>query len=223
MKWLVGFLLFVNIGLWAYFNQALFMPHIPQVKQPEIAPEKIRILKPEEVAALPSKSPAEPEPVPVAAAPVATACYEWGVFSGAGIANAQAAIAKLALQAEIKEQTSREAKRFWVFRPPLKTAEQAHAKAEELAALGIDELFVVQEPKWRNAISFGVFEDEQLATNLLKELKAKGVKEAVKALRSQSKSNASLRFNALTEAQVAELEKLKPDFPQAELKKADCS
>jgi hypothetical protein len=222
MKWLVGILLFLNIGLWAYFNQALFMPQIPQVKQPELSPEKIRILKPEEVASLPKKTPAEPEPA-VAPVPVVTACYEWGVFSGASIANAQAAIANLSLRAEIKEQTSKEAKRFWVFRPPLKSAEEAHAKAEELAALGIDELFVVQEPKWRNAISFGVFEDEQLATNLLRELKAKGVKEVVKALRSQSKSNASLRFDGLTDAQVAELEKLKPDFPQAELKKTSCS
>lgn len=221
MKWLVGFLLVLNIGLAAYFNQDRFIPQIPQVKQPEISPEKIRILKPEEVALLPKKSAPAPEPVPPTPV-VVTACYEWGVFSGASIANAQAAIAKLALRAELKEQSSREAKRFWVFRPPLKSTEEANAKAEELAALGIDELFVVQEPKWRNAISFGVFEDEQLANNLLKELKAKGVKEVVKALRSQSKSNASLHLDGLTDAQVIELEKLKPDFPQAVLKKTSC-
>lgn len=218
MKWLVWFLLLVNVGLWAYFNQSFFMPSITPVKLPEISPEKIIILTPEQITALPKKVAEVPEAPP----PALNACYEWGVFSGVGIANAQTAISNLALQATIKEQSSQEAKRFWVFRPPLKSASEAQAKAEEIMALGVDELFVVQEPKWRNAISFGVFEDEQLATNLLKELKAKGVKDVVKALRNQSKSNASLLFVNLTDEQVAALEKLKPDFPQAELKKTSC-
>jgi hypothetical protein len=217
MKWLVWFLLLVNVGLLAYFNQSHFMPSIAPVKQPEISPEKISILNPEQVNALPKKAAELPAPPPVA-----TACYEWGVFSGNGIANAQAAVSNLSLQATIKEQSSLEAKRFWVYRPPLKSAAEAQAKAEEIMALGVDELFVVQEAKWKNAISFGVFEDEKLATNLLKELKAKGVKDVVKALRNQSKSNASLLFDHLTDAQVASLERLKPDFPQAELQKTNC-
>ncbi len=218
MKWLVWVLVVVNVGILAYFNQSHFMPTIAPVKQPEISPEKITILTPEQVNALPKKV-AEVAVVPP---PAVTACYEWGVFSGVGIANAQTAISNLALQASIKEQSSQEAKRFWVFRPPSKSTEEAQTKAEELMALGINELFVVQEAKWKNAISFGVFEDEQLANNLLRELKAKGVKDVVKALRNQSKSNASLLFTNLSDTQVASLEQLKPDFPQAKLKKTDC-
>ena len=218
MKWLVWFLLLVNVGLLAYFNQSHFMPSIAPVKQPEISPEKISILTPEQVNALPKKAVEPPAPPPS----LPTACYEWGVFSGNGIANAQAAVSNLALQATIKEQSSQEAKRFWVYSPPLKSAAEAQAKAEEIMALGVDELFVVQEAKWKNAISFGVFEDEKLAANLLKELKAKGVKDVVKALRNQSKSNASLLFDHLTDAQVASLEQLKPDFPQAKLEKTNC-
>ena len=219
MRWLVWFLVVVNLGLLAYFNQAYFMPQIAPVKLPELSPEKIRILTEAQINSLPQKVAETPPPPP---ATPATACYEWGIFSGSGIANAQSAVAKLALQATLKEQSSQEAKRFWVYRPPLKSAEDAQEKAQELMDLGIEELFVVQEAKWKNAISFGVFEDEQLATNLLKELKAKGVKDVVKALRNQSKSNASLLFDHLTDAQVSELERLKPDFPQAELKKTTC-
>jgi hypothetical protein len=218
MKWLVWVLVLVNVGLLAYFNQSHFMPSIAPVKQPEISPEKISILTPEQVNALPKKAVEPLAPPP----PLPTACYEWGVFSGNGIANAQTAVSNLALQATLKEQSSQEAKRFWVYTPPLKSADEAQAKAEEIMALGVDELFVVQEAKWKNAISFGVFEDEKLAANLLKELKAKGVKNVVKALRNQSKSNASLLFDHLTDAQVASLEQLKPDFPQAKLEKTNC-
>jgi hypothetical protein len=123
----------------------------------------------------------------------------------------------------VKEQTSLEAKRFWIYKKPLKSVEAAQAKALELKALGIQDLYIVQDVRWKNAISFGVFEDEQLATNLLNELKAKGVKEVMKALRNQGKGHASLQFNKLTDTEIIELKKLKPAFPEANLKKVDCS
>jgi hypothetical protein len=206
------------LGLLAYFNQDRFLPTTPQLKQAEITPEKITVLDQKKIDALPKKAVDAPSPPP----PVANTCIEWGVFSTASLANAQSAIASLSLQATVKEQTSQEAQRFWVYKPPLKTIEEAQAKAEELKALGVEELFVVQEPKWKNAISFGVFEDEKLALKLLQELKAKGVKDAVKALRNQGKGHANLLLNNLTETEVAALRRLNPEFPQTELKEVSC-
>jgi hypothetical protein len=233
MKKLVGLLVVVNIGLLVYFNSDRILPGSPAIKQLEINPEKITILSQQQIDALPKKSSSEPNTMPAVAvtavvAPatevvtVATSCYEWGIFSAPNVAGAQTAVSKLSLQAATIEQTTQDAKRFWVYRPPLKTAQEAQIKAAEFKALGVQDIFVVQEPKWRNAISFGVFEDEQLATKLMNELKAKGVRDIVKALRNQGKGHFSLLFKNLAEPQVTALKQLKPTFPEAELKEVSC-
>lgn len=240
MKKLVWLLVLINVGLLVYFNKDVILPGAPKAAMVAIQPEKISILTQQQVDALPSKGsvaaptskaaitpPTVDATAAANAAPVATpansACYEWGVFSAANLTGAQSAVSNLSLQATVKEQSSLEAKRFWVYKPPLKSAEAAQAKAIELKALGVNELYVVQEAKWKNAISFGVFEDEQLATNLLNELRARGVKEVVKSLRNQGKGHASLQFSKLTDTEVLALKKLKPDFPEADVKEVACN
>ncbi len=224
MKKLVWLLIMINIGLLAYFNLDYILPGTPAVKLAELNPEKIRLLSQKQIDAMPKKTISAADPIITAVVATApSACYEWGVFSAPSVAGAQTAALKLSLQTKVKEQTSQEAKRFWVYRPPLKTAQEAQVKAAELKALGVQDLFVVQEPKWRNAISFGVFEDEQLAIKLMNELKAKGVREVVKALRNQGKGHFSLLFNNLTATKVAEIQLLKSDFPEADLKSAACN
>ena len=92
----------------------------------------------------------------------------------------------------------------------------------EFKALGMSELFIVQDSQWRNAISFGLFQDEQLATNLLTELQAKGVKGVTKALHNPGKSLTSLLIKAVTVDAAAELQKVKPEFVGTELLSAAC-
>ncbi len=222
MKRLVWLLVFINVGLLAYFNLDRILPSAPQVKLTEIDAEKITVLSQKQIETLPKKAASSPSPPPPSTPPAVTACFEWGVFSTSSIASAQNAVTKLALQATVKEQNSQEAKRFWVYRPPVKTAQEAQTKAAELKAAGVEDLYVVQDPKWKNAISFGIFEDEQLATKLLNELKAKGVKDVVKTLRNQGQGHSSLLFNNLTTTEVTALNKLKPDFPEADLKEVNC-
>jgi len=236
MKKLVGLLVVINIGLLVYFNSDRILPGSPAIKRLEINPEKISVLSQQQIDALPKKSSSLPNAKPAvavtamttttvpatAAVTAATSCYEWGIFSAPNVAGAQTAVSKLSLQATVNERTIQDAKRFWVYRPPFKTAQEAQVKAAELKALGVQDMFVVQEPKWRNAISFGVFEDEQLATKLMNELKAKGVRDLVKALRNQGKGHFSLLFKNLAEPQVTALKQLKPAFPEAELKEISC-
>ncbi|HYN54464.1 MAG TPA: sporulation protein [Methylotenera sp.] len=228
MKWLVWLLLLVNVGLLAYFNLDRILPSAPLAKMPEINPEKIKVLSQKEIDALPKKmiEAAPVAPALAAEAVIATpasTCFEWGVFSATGLVGAQYAATKLALQATVKKQTYQEAKRFWVYKPPLKSTIEAQAKAQELQGLGVTDLFVIQEPRWRNAISFGVFEDEQLANKLVSDLKAKGIKDVVKALRDQGKGHSSLLFSNLAVNQIAELNQLKSEFPEAALKEVSCN
>lgn len=231
MKWLVGLLVLVNLGLFAVFNlEGLPKQTAVASNHQPINEDQLKLLSEKEVAALPKKTPPPPLapdtppvplPVEVAAAPE-LGCYEWGSFSNVGMFKARKVLLNLSLKSTIKMNSRQEAVRYWVYIPRLKTAELAQAKAAEVRALGVTDLFVVQEPQWRNAISFGVFQDEQLALNLLTELKAKGVNSAVKGVRNQEKGQASLIIADMPSTTAAELEKLKPEFPGSELKKVNC-
>jgi hypothetical protein len=216
MKRLIALLVLLNLGLLIYFNLGNILPSTPSVKRPEIMPEKIHLPSAQEIAAMPRPA------VNLTPAPQQSACYQWGVFSGARIDVAETTAQKLGLSATRQEQIPMQARRFWIYRPPLNSAEEAQAKAAELKALGVEYLQVVQEPKWKNAISFGVFADESRANKLLNELKAKGVNNVEKALRNQGGSYSSLVFTNLTADHVAALQQLKPSFPEANLEPVAC-
>lgn len=227
MRILVLLLVLLNVGLFAYFNVAELSPK-PAHTSTEINPEKLNILNQQALDAMPVKeaSPAAPAatPAPQTAETVATTCYKWGNFTKTNLPAAQVVLARLSLQSEIKpEEIANEESRYWVYYPPLKSADLAQKKAVEIKALGVQDLYIVQDSQWRNAISFGLFQDEQLASNLLSELQAKGVKNATKALRSTGKSLSSLLIKAVSPETALELHKVKPEFVGTDLTPAACS
>lgn len=226
MKVLAWLLFLANLGLLVYFNLDHILPSPPQIKWAELESEKMRLLSDAEIQALPKienapEASVEIAPVESTAVATSTNCFEWGMFTSANVENAKSAVAQLSLETEVKEHTPQTNKRFWVFVPPLKNAQAAQNYANELRNLGVEDLFVVQEPKWKNAISFGLFEDETLAQNLLSELKAKGVDKVEKSLWNP-KGQISLIFNQINDEEAAALDSLKADFPEAKLKKIGC-
>lgn len=232
MKWFVWLLLLINMGLAVYFNTDLFKQNQSLIK-PDIAADKVNLLDSKALAELPKKlasaTPAEPIVAGVATDNVVTpaleqtSCYEWGIFSKNNLAAAKAVLTRLSLSGSEKKQSSQESQRFWVYIPPLKSATLAQAKAEEIKALGIQDIFIVQEPQWRNAISFGVFQDEKLASNLLGELQSKGVSTATKNLRNQGKEHVSLLLKDVPKSAADALKNMKAEFPGSEVKSLSCS
>jgi hypothetical protein len=222
MKRFFWLLVFINFGLLAYFNIGYILPSKPEIKLTEINPDKIKLLSQADIDALPKKAQSSLPPATIEPQPVAM-CFEWGIFSDTGLAKAEKALAKMAIQATAKEENSNQPKRYWVYQPPVKTIAEAQKKATEFKELGVEDLFVVQEDKWKNAISFGIFEDEQLAEKLMRELRAKGIKNIEKILRTNGKGQHSLLLDSINENEVSELKKLKPDFPAAELKEVSCN
>lgn len=221
MKWLLSLLILVNVGLLVYFNLDVIAPKPIQVNQ-AINPEKLKILDQQALEAMPRKVAILPV-APVVEASV-TSCYEWGNFTASNLPSAQVALVKLGLEGVAKQADTVQAdRRFWVYYPPLKNAQLAQEKANEIKSLGVGEIFVVQDSQWRHAISFGLFQDEKLATNLLSDLQAKGVKGATKALRSPGKNISSLLIKAVTPEAALELQKISPEFVGSELKVAACS
>ena len=234
MKLFVWLLVLLNLGLLAYFNIDLIAPK-PASTNHSIQPEKLKLLDEKALAQMQKKQaqPAIDPAAPMAqvsvqttaqtTAPAPTSCYKWGNFTKTNLPSAQVVLVRLGLQSVInQEAVAQEDKRFWIYYPPLKSAALAQQKAVEIKARGISELFIVQDSQWRNAISFGLFQDEQLATNLLTELQAKGVKGVTKALHNPGKSLTSLLIKAVTVDAAAELQKVKPEFVGTELLSAAC-
>ena len=223
MKLLVWLLVLLNLGLLAYFNLDLVMPRAVVVDR-SLKPEKMKLLSENDLAAMPKK--VATKPTTAAAEMPAQAqisCYKWGNFTKTNLPSAQVVLVRLGLQSAVSEEAmAKEDKRFWVYYPPLKTAALAQQKATELKALGVTEFFIVQDSQWRNAISFGLFQDEHLATNLLDELQTKGVKGATKALHNLGKSLSSLLIKSVSADAALELHKIKPEFIGTELAPVAC-
>ena len=225
MRLLVWLLVLLNVGLLAYFNMDLIAPK-PVVADRSIQPEKLKILSEKDLEAMHKVVASAPELVAQTSALVvqgSTSCYKWGNFTKTNLPAAQVVLVRLGLQSVINQEAgAEEDRRFWVYYPPLKSAELAQKKADEIRAMRVGELFIVQDSQWRNAISFGLFQDEQLATALLNDLQAKGVKGATKALRSPGKSLSSLFIKAVSTDAVLELQKIKPEFIGTEMEPAAC-
>ncbi|WP_047542016.1 hypothetical protein [Methylotenera versatilis] len=220
MKWLLWLLLLTNAGLLVYFNLDVIAPK-PNEIRPAINPEKLKILDQKALEAMPKKAPASP--VVAAVEPPDLSCYEWGNFTPSNLPSAQVALVKLGLSSIAKQsEPPQTGRRFWVYYPPLKNAKLAQEKADEIKALGVGEIFIVQDSQWRHAISFGLFQDEKLATNLLNDLLAKGVKGATKALRSPGKNISSLLIKAVTPEAALELQRISPEFVGSELRVTAC-
>ena len=65
--------------------------------------------------------------------------------------------------------------RRWVIFPPLPSSGAAAAKLNELTAAGVRDAFVVRDGAWRNAISLGLFANDEAASRRVSELESKGV------------------------------------------------
>jgi hypothetical protein len=227
MKLLVWILLLINAMVLGYF-QLLAPRHVDTAVGLDIEPAKIRVVTPEELAAKAKPEPSAallpaPDTVPaLTSAPASVVCYEWGSFSAMDAVRAKAALAPLALEVATTRHTPQEAIRYWVYIPPLKTPEAAQAKATEVQQLGVDETFIIQDPKWRNAISLGVFRDEGLATKFLEDLHNRGVKSAIKGQRNLDGEHTGYLIKNMTPAQLMQVEKLQPEFPGSDLKQTAC-
>lgn len=220
-------LVLANLVFFAYAHvareEAGMQSRIPQL---QVAPERIKLLKaagqaPPDKPKVPGK--VIPPAPPKTASAVPAACLEWGVFAGPGVAKAEAALARLELPPERIERTVTDAGGYWVYIPPLKTKADADRKIGELKALGVTEFFVVQDPsQWRNAISLGIFRNNEGAQAFLAKLKERGVRSAIAARRENFLKQVAFQVREPNEATIARLTALQQEFPGSEIKAGPC-
>jgi hypothetical protein len=169
--------------------------------------EKIRLLLPGQLSTLKR----QPEPQKVL-----TVCLEWGAFVGAEVARAEQALAPLALGGKLTQRRQEEVAGYWVYIPPLDSRQAAARKAGELKRLGVDDYFVIpDDPKWRNAVSLGVFKTEDAAKARLAALRAMGVRSAIVGARETQTGKTYFRVNDANPALVVKLKDLSQGFPGA--------
>lgn len=183
-----------------------------QLLNQQINPRAVRLLTPEQVAALAAqRAKAPPKPV---------ACLELGSFNPAGDApRVEQALAPLALGPRLSQRRVEETANYWVFMPPQASRQAALQKTAELKKLGVGEFFVVQDDaRFRFAVSLGVFKSEDAAKARLEQLHARGVRSAQVGKRETQVPKVYFRVRDVAEALAVKLNELRQGFPGSELK-----
>lgn len=204
--------------------------------QPALHEEKIRLLgaqqsasatPPPASAVSPAPSSHAPDttpPAPPAAEQNASACFEWGDFSGADLMRATSALSALPLGEKLSQRQIEHSASYWVYIPPLKNKAAVNQKIAQLKARGIEEYFVVQdEGRWSNAISLGIFKTQEAAQGFLDNLRARDVRSAQVGARASNLKATIFVLNGLDTATGAKLASMQKDFPGSELKSVPCA
>ena len=210
----------LNIFIFAYFQWPDAASNKAHHSLPELHPEKVQLLSDKALQDLPVGS--QSETAQAVATPVSPQCFEWGSFTSANLKKAQDLMVQLGVQSQLLEKPSQESKRFWIYIPPAASQAIADKKIEVLRQHGVLQTYIVQDEKWRYAISLGIFQDEKLADNLLQEIKNKGIKTAIKGLRNQEAGQSVLALNNVNADKLDALNKAKLEFNNAELKEVAC-
>ena len=178
----------------------------------QVQPEKIKLLTPQEVAAL----------GPTKAAELANVCLEWGPFGELERARALADIEPLGLGKLVSQRRTDTTTSWWVYIPPFATKVAADKRVAELKAAGQKDVFVVDGGPQRLAVSLGVFRTEDGANAQLAELTRQGVAGAKVGPRQQVVAQSLIVIRDPQQAVIAKLRSLTSSYPAAETKIGDC-
>ncbi len=220
MRALFLLLLLANLGFfaWARYFGGDGEQRDPRPLQQQIAADQVRILSARELGA---PEPAKPEAPKPAAEAEPRACVEWGSFTVTDTARAEKALEPLALGARLAQHRIEETAGWWVYIAPQGNRQSAAKKALELKNIGIEDYFVVlEEGRWRSAISLGVFKSEEAANSRLAMLRAKGVRTALLGRRDTQVQKVLFQVRGVDAALAARLVELVQAFPGSEVK--DC-
>jgi len=213
MRWVFLLLLAVNIGfgVLVYLRDKAPNPDA-QLIALQMNADKVHIVPPRPA----------PAPAPVTASARA-ACIEWGGFGTGELARAQGALDRLALGTRARRVEFSVTAGYWVFIPPQRSPAAMERKVTELRELGVNEYFpVLDQGRWRYAISLGVFRSEEGAARYLAQLRQKGVRSATVGEREQRVTQTAFLISDPTEEESAKLAELKNEFPGTELRAVEC-
>lgn len=167
MKWMTWTLLAANLLVAGFF---IGREYLPQTGSNETVPMNVDRLSLRSQAGSASSG----EPPKGAVAPKAF-CIEWRGLNQGEFTQVREQFKAMANERVMSFTEVPVNTRNWVIFPPLPSAESAAAKLSELVAVGIQDAFVVKEAPWRNAISLGLYANNESAQRRVSEVEDKGV------------------------------------------------
>jgi hypothetical protein len=212
MRTVVIFLLLANLSFFAYTRLDVAPEGEAARIAEQVQPDKIKLLTPQQVAAL--------GPGKVAA--LADVCLEWGPLGDADRVRALADLEPLALGKLLTQRRVETTMAFWVYVPPLANRAAAERRAADVRARGIGDVTVVDSGPQRFALALGVFRTEEAAQQRVKDLVAHGVANAKADPRQQVMTQTMLVIRDPQAPAVARVRELVVAYPGSEAKVGSC-
>ena len=211
MRIVVILLLLANLALFALIRLDSAGGGEPQRLAEQVQPDKVKILTPQQVAALgPSKASA-----------LADVCVEWGPLSDSERARAMGELAPLNLGALITPRRV-EGGGFAVTLPGFATQAAADRRVAELRARGIGDVTVLDQGRGQFAVALGVFRTEAAANGRADALAQQGVPGARVAGRAAGVQQTMLVLRDPPQPAMAKLRELVPSFAGTEVRVGAC-
>jgi cell division protein FtsN len=209
-------LLLANVALFAW-RQGSLGPAVeagrePQRLERQVAPEKLRLLSPAQLAALR----ATPQAAEAPGQP--PACLEIGDFDDASLARIQARLGELGLGDRLQPRRIDAPSWYVVYLPAAASRAEAERAAQDLRARGVRDL-LVQGPgsPLPNSILLGSFRDPELAQRHQADLAARGVRNVRLAERSGGAEWTRFEIRDVDVALAVRLAEIQKEFPQSRI------
>lgn len=178
----------------------------------QVQPDKIKLLTPQQVAAL--------GPTKVAA--LADVCVEWGPFNDAERAKLVADLDPLGI-GKLTTQRRVDVSGLWSpMLAPYANRASAERRAGELRALNLRDVAVVDAGSGRYTVAVGTFRTEDAANAYASELARLGVALPVATQRTQPVSQTLFVVRDPPANAVARMRELQAGYPGANLKVGNC-
>ena len=211
MRTLFFLLLFANLTLFAYTRLDSVGSGEAVRLSEQVNPDKVRILTPQEVAALgPEKTSA-----------LSSVCAEWGPFAENERVRAQADLEPFAPGKLLQARRVEAGGGFWAFVPAASRA-AAERRASDLKTAGVREAAVVEMPPQRFAVSLGTFRTSEAAQAALSDLARQGVADGQTGPKPAGIAMAALVVRDPNAQVIARLKELQPAYPGTEIRIGGC-
>ena len=211
MRIVVILLLLANLALFALTRLDAYSAGEGQRLSEQVQPDKIRLLTPQEVAAL----------GPAKAAALADVCIEWGPLAEADRARALAELAPLGI-AQLVSQRRVEPEGFIVTLAGFASRAAAERRIAELRARNVSDLSVVDLGRGQFAVSLGIFRTEAAANGRADALAQQGVSGARVGPRTGGAERTVLVIRDPPQPAVAKLREIAPGYPGTEIRVGTC-
>jgi hypothetical protein len=212
MRTVIILLLLANLSFFAYTRLDAPAEGEAIRLQEQVQPEKVKLLTPQQVAAL----------GPAKAAALADVCVEWGPLGEAERARAAADLEPLALGRLLSQRRVETSMAYWVYLTPASSRADADRRASDLRARGFGEVSVADGGGQRYTVSLGAFRTDDAARTRLAEVTTRGVTNARVGTRQQVVVQTMLVIRDPPAPVVTRIRELVLAYPGSEARVGGC-